>query len=90
MSEPVRLAIDDSSRYTLTHRQGTGEISSTGTVSVLGNRLILDGYIVAPRALAGAPVRHYVWRTNDGLVGTLDTFFLGHRVQPELLLESRP
>jgi hypothetical protein len=87
MSEPVHLFIDEQGRYTLVHRQGTGEIRSEGDVKVSGNHLALEGRIVAPQSLAGAPVRHDVWRTKRGLLGDADTFFLGNRVRAELLLE---
>jgi hypothetical protein len=88
MSEPVQLIIDDGGRYTLIHRQGTGEIRSEGTVvRKSGNHLTLEGRIVKPEMLAGAAVRHDVWRTERGVVGDVDTFFLGHRVQAQLLLQ---
>lgn len=87
MSEPVQLVIEDGNRYTLIHRQGTGEIRSEGDVRMSGNHLILEGRIVKPEMLAGAAVRHDVWRTERGLVGDADTFFLGHRVWAELLLQ---
>jgi hypothetical protein len=87
MSEPVHLFIDEQGRYTLVHRQGTGEIRSEGDVKVSGNHLALEGRIVAPQSLAGAPVRHDVWRIERGLVGDADTFFLGHRVRGDLLLQ---
>jgi hypothetical protein len=87
MSEPVQLVIDEQGRYTLVHRQGTGEIRSEGDVRMSGNHLRLEGRIVKPEMLAGAAVRHDVWRTERGLVGDADTFFLGHRVLAELLLQ---
>ncbi len=86
--EPLALSIDENGRYTLVHRQGTGEIRSEGDVRVSGNRLTLEGRIVAPSSLAGAPVRHEIWRTERGLFGDADTFFLGHRVRADLLLDQ--
>jgi hypothetical protein len=87
MTEPLALSIDENGHFTLIHRQGTGEIRSEGDVTVSGNRLILDGHIVAPSSLAGAPVRHEIRRTERGMFGDVDTFFLGHRVRADLLLE---
>jgi hypothetical protein len=86
-TEPVSLSIDENGHFTLIHRQGTGEIRSEGDVRVSGNRLILDGRILAPSSLAGAPVRHEIWRTDRGMFGDVDTFFLGHRVRADLFLQ---
>ena len=37
-----------------------------------------------------AGTRSAIWHTDDGLVGAVDTFFLGHRVNPGLLLAPQP
>jgi len=86
MEAPVRLAIGDDGRWTLASSQGT---VASGSTRRTAKSLRLEGRVTAGDPMTvGRELSFDLRPRRGGLFGEGQTFYLGHRVDTEVLLRA--